>query len=180
MKALVALLAAAMMAACSAEAEPSAFPYFEAEGGRVRDGAGILSVGTERELAVALDAAEAAHGPQMAVVTVDSLHGYDVADFSLLYARSWGLGDSERNDGLLMLVAPNERQVRIEVGKGIENTFTDLFCKDILDQIVLPRFREGDLESGVVAGVEALIAQMRKHPTIPANDNAPTIVREAA
>jgi len=167
------LLATAVLAACSAQQEPPAFPYFEAEGGRVRDGADILSSAAEQSLVATLDAAEASFGTQLAIVTVESLHGYSIEDFSLLYARAWGLGDGERNDGLLLLVAPDERRVRIEVGKGIEETFTDLYCKDVIESAIIPRFREGNMEGGVVAGAEALIDQMRKHPTIPANDNAP-------
>jgi uncharacterized protein len=167
------LLAAAVLAACSAQEEPPAFPYYEAEGGRVRDGADILSPAAEHALAARLYAAEASYGPQLAIVTVESLHGYSIEDFSLLYARAWGLGDGDRNDGLLLLVAPDERRVRIEVGKGLEETFTDLYCKDVLDAAIMPRFRQGDMEAGVIAGVEALIDRMRKHPTIPANDNAP-------
>lgn len=179
MRALIALLAAGMLAACTADAEPT-FPYFEEEGGRVRDGANILADATERELAAALDAAEANYGPQLAVVTVPSLHDYSIEDFSLFYARAWGLGDKDRNDGLLLLVAPNERKVRIEVGYGLEKTFDDPFCKDVLEQTVLPAFRAGNLEAGILSGTEALIERMRQHPTIPANDNAPVHVTEAA
>ena len=167
------MLAAALLAACSAQEKPPAFPYFEEKGGWVRDGADILSSTAEQSLVARLEAAEANFGPQLAIVTVESLHDYSIEDFSLQYARAWGLGDGERHDGLLLLVAPNERRVRIEVGKGIEGTFTDLYCKDVLDTVVLPRFSEGEMEGGVVAGADALIDHMRKHPTIPANDNMP-------
>jgi uncharacterized protein len=169
---LLALLGSALLVACSASAESPAFPYFDKEGGRVRDMANVLSPQAEARLTAALDEAEANYGPQMAIVTVSSLHGYEIADFSLKYARAWGLGDKERNDGLQLLVAPNERKVRIEVGKGIEKTFTDLYCKDILDDVIIPRFTEGSLEAGIIAGVDEMIAHMRENPTLPANDNA--------
>jgi uncharacterized protein len=159
------------LAACSAAAEPKAFPYFEKDGGRVRDMAQVLSPETEQRLTAQLDAAEARYGPQLAVVTVSSLHDYPIEDFSLFYARAWGLGDRKRNDGLLLLVAPNERKVRIEVGKGVEGTFTDVYCKEVLDHVLLPRFKKGDLEGGISAGVNELVVHMQEHPTLPANDN---------
>lgn len=180
MKRLLGIWGAVLLTACSASADAPVFPYFEEDGGRVRDGANVLSSEVEQELALALDRAETIFGPQMAVVTVDSLHGYTIEDFSLYYARAWGLGDKGRDDGLLLLVAPNERRVRIEVGTGLERTFDDLFCKDVLDDAVLPQFREGDIEAGIVAGAEALMKRMQQHPTIPANDNASVSTREAA
>jgi uncharacterized protein len=174
------LSAAFMLMSCSAAPEAPAFPYFNEEGGRVRDMAKILSPETEALLTAKLDRAERAYGPQMAVVTVQSLEGYDIAHFSLEYSRAWKLGNSERNDGLQLMVAPNERKVRIEVGKGIEDSFTDLYCKDVLDNVILPRFRDGEMDSGIVAGTEELIEHMRLNPTIQVNDNGPVEEREAA
>jgi uncharacterized protein len=171
---------AALIAACSAASEPAAFPHFSEEGGRVRDMADLLSPEAEARLTARLDQAEAMFGPQMAIVTVTSLEGYPITDFSLEYARAWGLGDKERNDGLQLLVAPNERRVRIEVGKGIEVTFTDVYCAEVIENVILPRFREGKMEDGIIAGTEQLIEHMRDNPTIPVNDNAPTPAREAA
>lgn len=165
---------------CSSEAEEARFPYFDEQGGRVRDMAGLLDEATEADLANKLDHAEAAYGPQMGVVTVTSLEGYDISDFSLQYARAWRLGDAQRNDGILLLVAPNERQARIEIGKGIEATFTDVYCREVLEDAILPHFRAGDMQAGIVAGTSELILHMRKHPTIPANDNLPPAIEEAA
>jgi uncharacterized protein len=72
---------------------------------------------------------------------------------------------------LQLLVAPNERKVRIEVGTGIEAAFSDLYCQEVLDKAILPRFREGDMEGGIIAGTEELIERMRENPTIRTNDN---------
>lgn len=165
--ALIILLATA----CSAEPETPPFPYFEEEGGRVRDGAGIIAPDLERQLTSMLEAATSDYGQQMAIVTVDDLHGYDIADFSVEYARAWKLGDASRNDGLLLLVAPNERKVRIEVGYGLENSFSDEFCAEVLREKVLPRFTEGNFEAGIVDGTNAMIEKMRQVPSRPANDN---------
>jgi len=161
------------LAACSAAAEPKPkpFAYFEAEGGRVRDMAQVLSPETEQRLILALDTAQAHYGPQMGVVTVASLHNLPIEEFSLRYANAWGLGDKRRNDGLLLLVAPKEHAMRIEVGKGIETSFTDEYCAEVIEQTMLPKFRQGDLEGGITAGAAELIHHMREHPTLPANDN---------
>ena len=176
---LLAIVSAFLLTACAAAEEPPAFPYFSEEGGRVRDLANILSSAVEKRITQRLEEAETNLGPQMVVVTVDTLHGYDIADFSLEYARAWGIGDKTRNDGLQLMVAPNERKVRIEVGKGIEQTFTDRYAKEVID-LMLPYFRNGDYDAGVNAGVSELIEQMRRHPTLPANDNSPQWERKAA
>ena len=156
----------------------SEFPYFNAEGGRVRDLADILSAEVEQQLTAMLDAAEAEYGPQMGVVTVATLEGLEIDDFSLRYANAWGLGDKQRNDGLMLVVAPNERKVRIEVGLGIEDTFSDAFAERVLDTQSLPAFRDGQFEAGIIATTEALVANMRCHPTIAANDNPPSAQRD--
>jgi uncharacterized protein len=177
-KAAIAFLAI-VLAGCSA-AEPDPFPYFEVEGGRVRDGADLLSPETESQLTKMLDEAEENYGQQLAVVTVESLHGYSIDDFSLQYANAWGVGHRDRNDGLMILVAPNERKVRIEVGLGIEDTFSNAFCQDVIDLHILPAFKAGELERGIVKGVGTLVDRMKLRPTIPANDNEAAWAKEAA
>ncbi|GAA0283006.1 hypothetical protein GCM10009127_25540 [Alteraurantiacibacter aestuarii] len=141
-----------------------------------------MSPETEVQLTMKLDRAEAAFGPQLAVVTVDSLEGLTIEDFSIKYARAWGLGDPDRNDGLMVLVAPNERRVRIEVGRGIEDSFTDLFCAEVIESAFLPSFRSGEFDAGLTAGIDLLVERMQQYPTIPANDNLPNTneFREAA
>ena len=176
----VIILLATMLVACAPEDAQPAFPYFSEEGGRVRDGANILDDEFEAELTQRLDDAQARYGYEMVVVTVPSLEGYEIAGFSLEYARAWGLGHAERNDGLLVLVAPYERRVRIEVGSGIEDHFTDLFCGEVIDQYLLPAFGAGDYVGGISAGTDAMIERMRAQPTIPANDNSPELLEDAA
>jgi uncharacterized protein len=178
LRAGLAVLVVLLMGCSQADPEPT-FPYFSKEGGRVRDMAGILSPSTEAALTAQLDHAEAQWGPQMVVVTVDSLHGMAIEDFSLEYARAWGIGDAKRHDGLQLLIAPNERKLRIEVGKGLERSFTDLYCKQVIDRMT-PYFRSGDFEGGITEGVNELVSHMRQHPTIPANDNAGSGQEKAA
>lgn len=174
MRTAAAIITACSLASCSMQEEEQpapVFPYFSEEGGRVRDLANVLDPAFEADLTAKLDAAERQFGYQAGVVTVPSLHGYTVADFSLYYARAWGLGNAQRNDGLMILVAPSERQVRIEVGSGIETAFSDVFCKQIIDEDMIPSFATGDYQRGIAQGAAALVERMRAHPTISANDN---------
>ena len=164
------VIALALLAGCRGGAQEPPFPYFDNPQTRVHDSAGILSDEFEDRLGERLDMAEARYGPQLAVVTVPSLHGYAIEDFSLYYAREWGIGDAKRDDGLQIMVAPNERKVRLEVGTGLERAFSDPYAKTVVDAM-LPHFRTGDYESGISKASEMLIERMRAHPTLPANDN---------
>jgi uncharacterized protein len=139
--------------------------------GRIVDAADVLDAETEKQLAAKLAFAETHYGPQMVVVTTPSLNGRSIEDYSLDLGRNWGIGDARRDDGLLLVVAPNERQVRIEVGYGLEGSFSDAFSKKILDETILPKFGAGDLQSGIVAGVDRMIQKMKAVPTLQANDN---------
>ena len=174
MKLTAILIAVFFLNACEAqeaEAESTAFPYFSEEGGRVRDNANLLSEAFEARLIARLDAAQERYGQQMAVVTVPSLNGYSIDDFSLAYANAWRLGNAKRNDGIMMLVAPNEREVRIEIGLGLEANFPDDFCKEMLDSQILPAFKAGEYEKGIASGTSALIERMRAYHSMPTNDN---------
>ena len=97
---------------------------------------------------------------QLAVATTPSLEGKEILVYSVDLARAWGIGDAERNDGLMLLVAPNERQARIEVGYGLESTVKDDEADAILKQAVLPEFRNGNYESGILKGVDRLIMEV--------------------
>ncbi|MEL6486322.1 MAG: TPM domain-containing protein, partial [Pseudomonadota bacterium] len=88
------------------------------------------------------------------------LTGKDIAAYSLDLANSWGIGSEERDDGLLLLVAPNERQVRIEVGYGLEASVKDEEAAEIIANQIIPHFRESDYEGGIEAGVGALIDEV--------------------
>lgn len=169
------LIISGVLAACSEPvAQAPEFPFFSEEGGRVRDMAGILSVEAEQSLAARIVQTEQAYGPQIALVTVDSLEGYAVEDFSIEYARAWGLGDKDRNDGIMMMVAPDDSRVRIEIGSGIEDSFTDIYCAEVIAEKIIPAFTTGDYEAGIVAGMEELMDRAQKFPTkAPANDNTP-------
>ncbi|MEO6224229.1 MAG: TPM domain-containing protein [Sphingomicrobium sp.] len=128
--------------------------------GRVTDAAKILTPAQEAALSGKLERVERTTGHQMVVVTVPTLGGMDVTTFAKNLANSWEIGRKGYNDGVLLLVAPNERKVRIAVGYGLEKTLTHALCKRIIDEQMLPRFREGDLPKGMEAGVDSLIARL--------------------
>ncbi|MBC7985705.1 MAG: TPM domain-containing protein [Sphingomonadaceae bacterium] len=138
---------------------------FPALTGRVVDQAGYLDAGQEAALADRLEALEQRTGRQMVVVTLPNLRGggdisYPEDDFANRLFREWELGDAERDDGVLLLVAAEERRVRIEVGYGLEPVLTDALAATIVRNDILPRFREGDMAGGVIAGSEAVLLQL--------------------
>ena len=94
------------------------------------------------------------------VVTLPSLQGYEISDYGYQLGRAWGIGQAKLNNGVLLIVAPTEHKVRIEVGYGLEPIITDAFSSVIIQTQVLPQFRSGDFNGGVEAGVDALIQQL--------------------
>lgn len=128
--------------------------------GRVSDHADILNPSEEAALSARLEALENRTGHQMVIVSVISLEGEDVAVFTRDLANAWGIGRADYDDGVVLLVAPNERKVRIAVGYGLEATLPDALCKQIIDGAMLPRFRQNDLAGGVVAGADALLTEL--------------------
>ncbi|MFT4096898.1 MAG: TPM domain-containing protein [Rhodoblastus sp.] len=130
---------------------------FPALTGRVVDQANIIPAATRTQLEAKLASLEDKSGIQLVVATVPSLQDSDIETFSIDLARFWKLGEAKKNNGLLLLVAPNERKVRIEVGYGLEGTMTDALSSVIIRSAIVPKFRSGDYAGGVVAGVDAII-----------------------
>ncbi|MCJ1960630.1 TPM domain-containing protein [Novosphingobium mangrovi (ex Hu et al. 2023)] len=126
--------------------------------GRVVDAANILSAQEEDVLSDRLAALEARTGHQMVVATTPDLQGQAIAHYSLALARAWRIGRAHHDDGVLILVAPHEKSARIEVGYGLEDQLTDPLCAEIMDDVMVPRFRKSDYAAGLSAGVDALIA----------------------
>jgi len=134
---------------------------FPALSGRVVDQANILSAETERTLTTTLEQFETATTNQMVVVTLASLQGQAIEDFGYQLGRAWGIGRAGKNNGILLIVAPTERTVRIEVGYGLEGEITDALSRGIIEQEILPRFRNNDYDGGVRAGVNAITAVLQ-------------------
>src|SRR5689334_4825091 len=142
-----------------------AAPDFPALSGRVVDGANILSPKTERALTEKLAALEKSNSRQLVVVTLPSLGGYEISDYGYQLLRHWGIGQAKLNNGALLIVAPKERRVRVEVGYGLEPILTDAFSSVIINTQITPRFRKGDYDGGVIAGVDALVEQLSLEPS---------------
>lgn len=133
-------------------------PYLS---GRVVDEADLLSPGQESALTDRLAALEKEVGAQVVVLTIPSLEGENLEDYSLRVAETWQLGRAEEDDGVLLLVARDDRKLRLEVGYGLEPRITDLESKIILDEVVVPRFRQGDFGGGIEAGVDVVARKIR-------------------
>jgi uncharacterized protein len=138
----------------------AADPTFPPLTGRVVDDAHILTPAVISELTERSAAIEAQSGRQLVIATVPSLQGHEIEDYGYKLGRAWGVGEKGKNNGAILLVAPNERKVRIEVGPGLEGDLTDALTSVIINQSILPRFKAGDLAGGVQAGGDALAGLM--------------------
>ena len=125
---------------------------------RVVDDAGILDQATRAELTQTLTALEAKSSDQLVVVTLKSLQGTSIEDYGYQLGRAWKIGQKGKNNGLLLIVVPGERRVRIEVGYGLEGTVTDAISKLIIEDSILPRFKAGDYPGGIKRGVADLVS----------------------
>ncbi len=160
-------------------ASPGATQDFPKLSGRVVDGANLLTPAAEAALTGKLEALEKASTRQLVVATVPSLQGYEIEDYGYRLGRAWGIGQSEANNGTILLVAPNERKVRIEVGYGLEPILTDALSSLIVNNTILPRFRENDYTGGINAGADAIIQQLQAPPEV-AEQRAMEAVAEAS
>jgi len=148
---LVALLA--LLGAISAAAALN----FPALSGRVVDQANIIPADTRGAITAKLADLEAKSGIQLVVATVASLEGQEIEPYANQLFRTWQLGQKDKNNGVLLLVAPNEHRVRIEVGYGLEGTLTDALSKVIIVNAITPRFKAGDIGGGITRGVDDII-----------------------
>ncbi|MBN8919336.1 MAG: TPM domain-containing protein [Rhizobiales bacterium] len=130
---------------------------FPALTGRIVDQAKIIPPATQVSVEQKLVDLEAKSGIQLVVATVASLEGQEIEPYANALFRAWGLGEKEKNNGVLLLVAPNERKVRLEVGYGLEGTLTDAISKVIIANAIAPRFKAGDFGGGVERGVDDVI-----------------------
>ncbi len=140
---------------------PAAAQEFPKLTGRVVDAAGLLSPEQVQQITQLSADVEKASSRQLVVATVPDLQGYAIEDYGYRLGRAWGIGQKDANNGVILLVAPNERKVRIEVGYGLEPIVTDALSSVIVNQDILPRFRDKDMGGGVVAGAQALAEQLK-------------------
>lgn len=147
-----------------AAAQASNQPDFPTLTGRVVDQAQLLSPEAETALTAKLEALERDTSDQLVVVTVDSLQDREIEEYGYQLGRTWGIGQADDDNGVLLIVAPEERKVRIEVGYGLEPVLTDALSALIIHNEILPSFREGYFERGILQGVAAIDAQLRLDP----------------
>ena len=150
-----------MLLALAPAAQAQTFPKLT---GRVVDGANLLDPTKETALTDKLAALEKQSGRQLVVATIADLQGYDIADYGYRLGRAWGIGDKEKNDGALLIVAPNDRKLRIEVGYGMEGILTDALSSRIIRTAITPRFKAGDYPGGIAAGVDEIGTLMTLPP----------------
>ena len=170
---LAALWAGAALAATS-------FPPLT---GRVVDQAKILSPVTSADLERKLADLEQKSGIQLVVATVPSLGGEEIEPYANELFRAWKLGEATKNNGVLLLIAPKERRVRIEVGYGLEGTLTDAVSSIIISNAIAPRFKAGDFNGGVTRGVDDIItalttdsAEWKPKPTDMRAEHEPSLL----
>lgn len=136
--------------------------------GPVVDQANIIPADVESRLAEKLTALKAQSQRELVVVTLPDLQGYEISDYGYQLGRHWQLGTKDKNEGAMLIIAPKERKVRIEVGYGLEPVLTDGLSSLIINQQIVPRFKAGDMPGGIEAGTDAIIKQL----TLPADQAA--------
>jgi uncharacterized protein len=154
----------------STPAPATAAVAFPALTGRVVDRAELLTPAQEAGLVAELEALEARTTHQFVVVTVTDLGGRDIADYSRDLGNHWRIGSAGRNNGVLLVVAPTERRVRIEVGNGLTAVLTNQRAQEIIERDLVPQFRAGRWNDGILAGTAAIIATLT---TAAANQKVP-------
>jgi uncharacterized protein len=155
------LFGAFLLFAPAALAQDYDFPQLT---GRVVDEANILDPATEIDIDTKLEELEKKTSTQFVVVTLKSLRGRTIEEYGYRLGRHWGIGQKGTNNGVLLIVAPNERKVRIEVGYGLEGTLTDAITSVIIQGTILPRFRTGDYQGGIRDGVNAVLEVLSGNP----------------
>jgi uncharacterized protein len=148
--------------------------------GRVVDEANLLDPAQEAALTAKLEGLETRTKRQFVVATLNSLQGYDIADYGYQLGRHWaigqdGKGESEKDNGAILIIAPNERKLRIEVGYGLEPVLTDGFSSSVIRNDITPFFKAGDFVGGINVGVDKIITQIELPP-----EEAAKVAAEAA
>ena len=170
------LLWLAALLCLPAMAHAQSFPKLT---GRIVDQAKLLDPARTQRLDEKLAALEQASGRQVVIVTLSDLQGYEIADYGYRLGRAWGIGAKGKNDGALLIVAPKERKVRIEVGYGLEGILTDAMSSLIINDAIVPKFKAGDFPGGIEAGVDQISALL-KLPPEEAKARAAAVAAQAA
>lgn len=155
------LLAGLVLVTTAAVAQEFAVPELT---GRVVDQAEMLEAGAESQLTSMLASHEQATGEQVVVVTVPGLQGRSIEEFGVALGRTWGIGQAEEDTGALLIIARDDRRIRIEVGYGLEGRLTDAQSSVIINSIITPAFRQNEFERGIVEGTTAMVQVLGGDP----------------
>src|ERR1700688_1972067 len=166
---LIAIAAAAALARPTMAAAAEEIQFLS---GRVVDEAGLLSAAARQRIDGELAELERESGDQVAVLVLQSLGGEPLEEYSVKVAQTWKLGQKGKDNGILLLISRDDRKLRIEVGYGLEGTLTDLRSNEIIDQVIRPRFQQGDFDGGVEQGVDAIVKVLHGQP-LPSRPAAP-------
>ncbi|HKZ35571.1 MAG TPA: TPM domain-containing protein [Patescibacteria group bacterium] len=147
-------------------AKTSLAAVYPAPTGYVNDFAGVISQEAENSLEERLSSFTASTSNEIAVVTLSSLEGDTVENAAVKLFEEWGIGDKEKDNGVLLLVAIDDRELRIEVGYGLEPVLTDSRSGNIIRDQITPLFKAGNYEGGIIAGTEAIISVVSGDPTV--------------
>ena len=128
--------------------------------GWVTDAAHVFTAAENNRISARLRNVERQTGSQMVVVTVTTLEQKDIKTFTSDLGNAWGIGRKGYDDGVVLLLAPNQRQARIATGSGLKAKLPDGVCQQIMDQQMIPHFRKGDMAGGIEAGIDALAAKL--------------------
>ena len=153
-------------------ATPAAAQTFPQLTGRVVDDAHILTPAVIADVTSKSEALEASKGVQLVVATVPDLQGYPIEDYGYRLGRVWGIGQKGKDNGVILLVAPKEHKVRVEVGYGATPYLTDAMSGLIIREQITPKFKQGDFGGGIEAGVDALVKQLSLSPADAAKNVA--------
>ncbi len=148
----------------AALAAPAAAQTFPPLTGRVVDQAGLLRPEQVLDLTSKAETLQAQTGRQLVVATVKSLEGRTIEDYGYRLGRTWAIGQKGKDDGVILLVAPNEKKVRIETGYGARVFLTDALSSVIVRESILPRFKAGDFGGGITAGANQIVKMMSLSP----------------
>jgi len=157
---LMALFSLLLVIPAAAQADPT-FPPLT---GRVVDAAHLLQPDQIQGLTAKLAAFEQSTKQQLVVATIPDLQGYDIDDYGYQLGRAWGIGQKGVNNGVVLIVAPKEHRMRIEVGYGLEGVLTDALSSRIIRQVITPYFKAGDMPSGINAGADEIMRVIQLPP----------------
>lgn len=143
--------------------------------GRVTDNAGVLSAQSRKALTEKLKAHEERTGNQVAVLTIPTLDGEGIEEYAVRVFEAWKLGQKGKDNGVLMIVVPGDRRMRIEVGYGLEGVLTDLMAGRIIQHVMTPRFRNGDYDGGIIEGAAATVRVLEGGEAPPAAGGTGTV-----